>query len=74
MHLFKKYAAKGDDADVKQFAEKTLPTRSSIIWMKRKSCQSGHRRPKRCVNKLPERFSLMATLDDTAAPGCRKIR
>lgn len=24
--LFKKYAAKGDDADVKQFAEKTLPT------------------------------------------------
>ena len=26
VHLFKKYAAKGDDADVKQFAEKTLPT------------------------------------------------
>lgn len=24
--LFKKYAASGDDADVKQFAEKTLPT------------------------------------------------
>jgi putative membrane protein len=24
--LFKKYAAKGDDTDVKQFAEKTLPT------------------------------------------------
>lgn len=24
--LFKKYAAQGDDADVKQFAEKTLPT------------------------------------------------
>jgi putative membrane protein len=24
--LFKKYAAKGDDSDVKQFAEKTLPT------------------------------------------------
>jgi putative membrane protein len=24
--LFKKYAAKGDDAEVKQFAEKTLPT------------------------------------------------
>lgn len=24
--LFKKYAAKGDDPDVKQFAEKTLPT------------------------------------------------
>jgi putative membrane protein len=26
VHLFKKYGAKGDDADVKQFAEKTLPT------------------------------------------------
>ena len=26
VHLLKKYAAKGDDADVKQFAEKTLPT------------------------------------------------
>jgi putative membrane protein len=26
VHLFKKYAGKGDDADVKQFAEKTLPT------------------------------------------------
>ena len=26
VHLFKKYAAKGDDADVNQFAEKTLPT------------------------------------------------
>ena len=24
--LFKKYASKGDDPDVKQFAEKTLPT------------------------------------------------
>jgi putative membrane protein len=24
--LFKKYAAKGDDQDVKQFAERTLPT------------------------------------------------
>ena len=24
--LFKKYASKGDDADVKQFAEKTVPT------------------------------------------------
>ena len=26
MDLFKKYASSGDDADVKQFAEKTLPT------------------------------------------------
>jgi putative membrane protein len=26
VHLFKKYAAKGDDADVKQWVEKTLPT------------------------------------------------
>ena len=40
--LFKKYASKGDDPDVKQFAEKTLPP-SSIIWRKRKSCPSGRR-------------------------------
>lgn len=26
VHLFKKYAAKGEDADVKQYAETTLPT------------------------------------------------
>jgi putative membrane protein len=26
VNLFKKYASQGDDADVKQFAEKTLPT------------------------------------------------
>ena len=43
--LFKKYASSGDDADVKQFAEKTLPT-IEHPWMKRKSCQRGHHRPK----------------------------
>jgi putative membrane protein len=26
VELFKKYASNGDDPDVKQFAEKTLPT------------------------------------------------
>jgi putative membrane protein len=26
VNLFKKYASQGDDADVKQFAQKTLPT------------------------------------------------
>jgi len=44
--LFKKYASSGDDADVKQFAEKTLPTIEHHLESQ-KRCRLGHRRPKR---------------------------